>query len=145
MRINSFDPFFFCDQIMSWSFVLYGRDWLLHRFINEIIDFINLRINIHCSNQSRPKNSKLQNIIWSEKKIWIKTIDSRQRTTETIDFIDLRINIICSNQSRPKNSKLQNFIWSQEKIWIKKIVSRQQTVQNKSSTNPDNPTLRRFF
>ena len=40
------------------------------------------------------KKSKVQNIIWTEKKNWIKTnvIDSRQRTTEIIDFIDL-INI----------------------------------------------------
>jgi len=97
--------------------------------ILKIIDFINLRINISYSNQSRPKNSKLQNIIWSPKKIWIKTIDSRQRTTKTIDFIDLHINILNSNQYRLKNTKLQNIIWSPKKIWIQNIISRWQTVQ----------------
>ena len=64
-------------------------------------------------------------------KIWIKTIDSRQRNVEIIDFIDLRINIMCSNQSRPENSKLQNIIWSEQKIRIKNVVSRHQTVVRK--------------
>ena len=59
--------FFFCGQIMFWSFVLYGRDWLLYCILMKIIDFIDFRINILNSNQSRPKNSKLQNIIWSQK------------------------------------------------------------------------------
>ena len=68
---------FFCDQIMFWSFVLYGRDCSI--LIKSLI-FIDLRINIICSNQSRQKKSKLSNIIWSEEKIWIKNITSRQQT-----------------------------------------------------------------
>ena len=48
---------------------------------------------------------KLQNIIWSQKNIWIKTIDSRQRTTEIIDFIDLRINSVTSPDQKIRTSK----------------------------------------
>ena len=103
--------------------------WTLEKATNKRYDFIDLRINITLrnSNQYRPKKSKLQNIIRSEKQIWTKTIDSRQRTSEIIDFIDLRINIRYSNQYRSKNSKLQDIIWSQKKNWIKTIDSRQRT------------------
>ena len=119
---------FFCDQIMFWSFEFFDRYWLLLSILILKSMKSMVFINILNSNQYRSKNSKLQNIIWSQKKIWIKTIDSRQRTAKIIDFIDLRINILNSNQYRPKNSKLQNIIWSQKKFWIKNIVSRWQTV-----------------
>ena len=115
-RINSFDPDFFCDQIMFWSFVFCGRDWLLLSILTKTIDFIDLHINILTVTSYRQKFSKLQNIIWSQKKIWIKTIDSRQRTTKTIDFVDLRINILTVTSYRPKNSKLQNIIWSEKNL-----------------------------
>ena len=125
---------FFCDQMMFWSFEFFGRDWLLLSILILKSMKSTVFINIFNSNQYRSKNSKLQNIIWSQKKIWIKTIDSRQRTAKTIDFIDLHVIIGSSNQCRPKNSKVQNIIWSQKKIWIKNIVSRQQTVLQKLIT-----------
>ena len=79
----------FFDQMMFWSFEFFGRDWLRFIWTTEIIDFIDLRVNIRNSNQYRPKNSKLQNVIWSEKQIWIKTIDSRQQTVQNKSSTDL--------------------------------------------------------
>ena len=74
---------FFCNQIMFWSFILYGRDWLLHRILMTIIDLLDFIINIICSNQSRPKNSKLQNIIWSEKKSGSKALILDNKRSKT--------------------------------------------------------------
>ena len=83
-----------------------------------------------CSNQSRPKNSKLQNIIWSEKKIWIKNIASRQQTvvqelTMISEFWDgmviffgkknyHRIRIQTGPLKRPERFRKKQFIYKLE-------------------------------
>ena len=111
-RLSSRKTFWFCifSAIRLCFEVSYFMVWTGYctvDYCNEIlkiIGFINLRINIRYSNQSRPKNSKLQNIIWSQKKIWIKTIDSQQRNVERYFFLQ-------------KSSRYPAF-WLRPKIWV---------------------------